>query len=76
MEANKHAFHATPHVCGDPDESGNYEAFYCDVRGDAYRMNYNKGSAIYSREFGPSAEFTINTKKPFHVKTTFLTENS
>ena len=75
MEANQHAFHATPHVCADPDDNGNYAAEHCDVVGDAYRMNFSKGKAIYSREYGPSKEFTINTKKPFHVKTTFLTED-
>lgn len=64
MEANKYAWHTTPHKCDAPNSNHHY--FNCD-RGGC-------GKSIWSvdpRAYGPGGQFRINTNAPFHVKMEF-----
>lgn len=63
MEANTHAFQATPHRCDAP-QNGVYSN--CD-RGGCGESTRDIASA-----YGPGASFTINTRHPFEVRTAFF----
>jgi len=63
MEANNHAFQATPHKCDAPVGNGHYNN--CD-RGGCAQNTRDIGKA-----YGVGKEFKINTRHPFRVSTTF-----
>lgn len=62
MEANNHAFQATPHKCDAPT-NGHYN--YCD------RGGLDKSTREKKDMYGPGSEFTIDTRGPFTVRTEF-----
>mmetsp|Transcript_52522 Transcript_52522/g.122159 ORF Transcript_52522/g.122159 Transcript_52522/m.122159 type:complete len:730 (-) Transcript_52522:351-2540(-) len=64
MEANNHVFQSTPHRCDKPSISGHYSN--CDRKGCAQTTQHMDGHA-----YGPGAEYTIDTRHPFSVHTTF-----
>jgi len=64
MEANNHAFQATPHKCDPPVDGHHYVA--CDRSGCA------QNTKDMDHAFGPGSDFTIDTKHSFNVSTTFL----
>lgn len=66
MEANNHAFAATPHKCDAP-VNGHY--YSCDRDG----CSQNTRDAPDS--YGPGASYTIDTRHPFHVQTVFPEES-
>merc|ERR1719203_1437846 len=66
MEANTHAFQATPHKCDVPT-NGRYTN--CD-RGGCSQNTRDKRNA-----FGPGSSFTINTQETFEVRTEFPAES-
>jgi len=61
MEANTYAWHTTPHKCDAPNDKGHYNN--CDRGGDCFEIAHGRIS------YGPGDNFTINTLKPFHIKT-------
>merc|ERR1719203_134537 len=63
MEANNHAFQATPHKCDEP-ANGHYTS--CDRAGCEQSTRELKGA------YGPGKEYTIDTRQPFEVQTEFL----
>jgi len=63
MEANTHAFQATPHRCEKPS-NGHY--YSCDRSGCAQNTRDTAGA------YGPGDNFTINTRRIFDVHTEFL----
>mmetsp|Transcript_151514 Transcript_151514/g.385176 ORF Transcript_151514/g.385176 Transcript_151514/m.385176 type:complete len:765 (+) Transcript_151514:39-2333(+) len=63
MEANNHAFQATPHKCDVP--AGDHHYNNCD-RGGCAQNTRDIGKA-----YGVGKEFTIDTRHPFRVSTTF-----
>lgn len=67
MEANTHAFQATPHICDPPNEKGHYAN--CDRGGCGLNTRDMPGS------YGPGASFTIDTTKEFEVHTSFPMED-
>lgn len=73
QEANRHAFKAVGHKCDAPNANGVYGN--CDRGGqctiDVYYENRDGGKA-----YGFGSEFTINTEKPFHVRTDFHETNN
>eukprot|EP00405_Crypthecodinium_cohnii_P034349 CAMPEP_0206527044 /NCGR_PEP_ID=MMETSP0325_2-20121206/1106_1 /ASSEMBLY_ACC=CAM_ASM_000347 /TAXON_ID=2866 /ORGANISM="Crypthecodinium cohnii, Strain Seligo" /LENGTH=613 /DNA_ID=CAMNT_0054022363 /DNA_START=31 /DNA_END=1872 /DNA_ORIENTATION=+ len=64
MEANNHAFQATPHRCNAP-RNGHYNR--CD------RNGCFQNTKDLNNSYGPSSNFTINTMEPFVVETSFPT---
>jgi len=64
MEANNHVFQTTPHRCDQPSATGRYSN--CDRRG-CQQSTRSLGDNAY----GPGPQFTIDTRKPFAVQTTF-----
>ena len=67
MEANAHAFAATPHTCvPDPGVEGHYVS--CDGVGCCRNTHSLDGTP-----YGPGPAFAIDTTKPFGVNTTFST---
>lgn len=62
MEANNHAFAATPHKCDAP-EHGHYSS--CD------RDGCSQNTRDTPDAYGPGEEYTIDTTRPFHVQTEF-----
>merc|ERR1719195_43080 len=64
MEANDHVFQTTPHRCDEPSATGRYSN--CDRRGCQQNTRSLGGNA-----YGPGPQFTINTRRPFAVQTTF-----
>jgi len=66
MEANNHAFAATPHKCDAP-VNGHYN--YCD------RDGCSQNTRDASDSYGPGASYTIDTRHPFHVRTVFPEES-
>mmetsp|Transcript_98405 Transcript_98405/g.195128 ORF Transcript_98405/g.195128 Transcript_98405/m.195128 type:complete len:593 (-) Transcript_98405:104-1882(-) len=67
MEANRHVFAATPHMCDTPNSRGHYSN--CDRSGMGQNTRDKPGV------YGYGSEFTINTYKPFIVTTEFVTED-
>jgi len=67
MEANTHAFQATPHKC-DAAKQGHYN--YCD-RGGCSQNTREKAGA-----YGPGMAFTIDTQHPFDVSTEFIQDSA
>lgn len=63
MEANNHAFQATPHKC-DPTTTGHYNS--CD-RGGCGQSTRDRPNS-----YGMGPQFTIDTTRPFDVQTDFL----
>jgi hypothetical protein len=68
MEANTYAWHSTPHKCDAPNDKGHYNN--CDRGGDCFEIAHGRIS------YGPGDNFTINTLKPFHIKTSWGTDGS
>jgi len=64
MEANKHVFQATPHRCDEPSATGHYSN--CDRRGCQQSTR-----SLGDKAYGPGPQFTIDTRRPFTVQTTF-----
>jgi len=64
MEANSHVFQATPHRCDEPSATGHYSN--CDRKG-CQQSTRSLGENAY----GPGPQFTIDTRRPFTVQTTF-----
>mmetsp|Transcript_73165 Transcript_73165/g.210092 ORF Transcript_73165/g.210092 Transcript_73165/m.210092 type:complete len:656 (+) Transcript_73165:106-2073(+) len=67
MEANNHAFQATPHSC---DSSVNGHYFFCD------RSGCSQNTRDVENAYGPGPSFTIDTSKPFNVQTEFLEDTA
>jgi len=65
MEANDHAFQATPHNCESP-ENGHYS--YCDRAGCAENTRSTDGA------YGPGDRYQIDTTRRFRVRTEFFEE--
>ena len=74
MEANKYSFSATGHSCRPPNELGIFKS--CE-RGATCPTNILKRTVdnLWSKDFGPGHEYTIDTKKPFHVKQSYAELN-
>lgn len=68
MEANNHAFQATPHKCDAPVGDRHYD--HCDRAGCAQNTKYQ------AKSYGPGSSFKIDTRKPFNVRTEFHGEGS
>lgn len=66
MEANTHAFQATPHKCNAPI-NGHYDN--CD-RGSCGRSSRDEPDA-----YGPGASYVIDTRHPFEVRTEFVEDH-
>lgn len=66
MEANSHAFQATPHKCDRPTH-GHYSN--CDRGGCSQSTRDREGS------YGPGEDFTIDTRHPFEVGTEFVQDS-
>jgi len=64
MEANTHAFAATPHKCDAPSLSGHYGS--CDRKGCSQHT-----ASLGARAYGPADHYRINTMRPFEVRTSF-----
>jgi len=64
MEANSHAFAATPHKCDAPSLSGHYGS--CDGKGCSQHT-----ASLGARAYGPADHYRINTLRPFEVHTSF-----
>jgi len=67
MEANKYAWHTTPHTCDSPTDKGHYNN--CDRGGSCFVKAWERDSNAY----GPGKR--IDTNKDFHVKFSFGTSN-
>jgi len=67
MEANTHAFQATPHKCDTPT-NGFYG--HCDRGGCSQNTRDNN-----PRSYGVGSSFTIDTSRPFKVQTDFFDES-
>lgn len=65
MEANTHAFQATPHKCDQQKPGGEYES--CDRGGTCYENTRDHPDA-----YGPGDDYIIDTTKPFDVSTDFV----
>jgi len=63
MEANNHAFQSTPHKCDAPTKEGHYSN--CDRGGCGKNTKDIQGS------YGPGPQYTIDTRSPFEVHTSF-----
>mmetsp|Transcript_155299 Transcript_155299/g.377218 ORF Transcript_155299/g.377218 Transcript_155299/m.377218 type:complete len:714 (+) Transcript_155299:3-2144(+) len=68
MEANNHVYQATPHRCDEPSNTGHYSN--CDRKGCGQNTQ-SMGDYVY----GPGTQYTINTRHPFTVHTTFHGSN-
>jgi len=68
MEANTHAFQATPHKCDPPVGDRHYT--HCDRAGCAQNTRY------MNQAYGPGPSFSINTLQPFKVTTEFWASGS
>mmetsp|Transcript_37749 Transcript_37749/g.95627 ORF Transcript_37749/g.95627 Transcript_37749/m.95627 type:complete len:127 (-) Transcript_37749:244-624(-) len=62
MEANDNAYQATPHNCEDPD---NKHYAYCD------RAGCSQNTRTTPTAYGRGTSYTIDTRKPFNVRTEF-----
>jgi len=70
MEANLYSWHTTAHRCNAPDEKGSY--YWCDNGGDCLLTTHS----IDPKGYGPSDDYTINTRKMFHTKISFENEDN
>jgi len=66
MEANQWAYHATSHSCDTPDANGHYTN--CDRPGTCDLDIYDHQPDV---NFGPGAQYQINTLQEFHTKVEF-----
>lgn len=66
MEANQWAYHATSHSCDTPDANGHYTN--CDRPGTCDLDIFDNQPDI---NFGPGAQYQINTLQEFHTKVEF-----
>ena len=69
MEANTRALQVTPHVCDSPTSSGYYDK--CDGGGCGLKLH-----GVHPGSYGPNSSYTIDTSKPFTVRTEFESDHN